>query len=119
MGRIILNNFPICSNHCKCKQEKIANGSGWFLCPKYFFLFFFLGLTLILTPNLYIVGKLHPQHEVYGVPVLSWPERAGPVRRVLSALGHLIRTFHPLEDMLSHKMPFLFSNVNYLFHEKC
>lgn len=63
MGRIILNNFPICSNHCKCKQKKIANGSGWCFCP-IFFLFFFLGLTLILTANLYMVGKLHPEHEV-------------------------------------------------------
>lgn len=34
---VILNDFPICSNHLRCKWKRIANGSAWVFCPKYFF----------------------------------------------------------------------------------
>lgn len=118
----------MCSNYPKSKRGG-ANGSGLFFELSNFFLFFLLGLTVIA--NLYPIGKLNPEPWNAGVPVPSRsPRWAGAVRQCFLVLGCLVRTLtlnwkytlcvHHLvtrlvwqlwRGILSHKMPFLFSNV--------
>lgn len=114
-------------------MEGEANESGSFFILSNFFLFFLLGLTV--RADLYTIGKLNPEPWNIGVPVLSRPpEWAGALSHCFLVLGCLIMTLtvswkytlcvHHMvtrlvwqlwRGMLSHKMPFLFSNVKLSF----
>lgn len=105
-----------------------------YFCPKYFFLFFFLGLTIIA--NLYTIGKFNSEHEMQmsqfspgllnGQVCSETGAFALDCFITLHRIGNVVcasrgdqTCLAAVEGMLPHKMPLLFSNVDYLFHEIC